>query len=113
MSYSIRVISLIFLIYSYFSPISLFAKEDRELYLLPNQSREALSAMKREFQSAKKSIKISIYSFTNKKLAKSLKKAANRGVKIEIVFDDKESRSHRGKSVIAYLAKYKNITATG
>jgi phosphatidylserine/phosphatidylglycerophosphate/cardiolipin synthase-like enzyme len=77
---------------------------------MPEQGKVALMAMKKEFQYAKRSIRVSIYSFTNKSLAKSLKNAAKRGVKVEIIFDKKESKSKRGKSVIGYLAKYKNIT---
>ncbi len=80
------------------------------LYLLPKQSDAALSALLKSIDHSKKSIKITIYNFTHKKIAKRLKAAAKRGVKVEIIFDAKSSRKNRRRSMLYYLAKYKNIT---
>lgn len=103
-------LSIIFLLISFIFSINLSASEDNQLFLLPKESSLALSSIKKELRSAKKSIKVSIYSFTNKKLAKALRDSARRGVKVEVIFDEKESKSHRGRSLFRYLAKYKNIT---
>jgi len=59
------------------------------------------------FTHAHKSIKITIYTFTNKKLARALKIAAKKGVKITIIADKKEAKYKR--SVIPNLALIKNI----
>ncbi len=90
--------------------ISLFANTNGEFFLLPKDKDLALKSIYKSIDLAQNKIDISIYSFTNKKIAKRLKRAAKRGVKIEIIFDDSQSKSKYGKSLIGYLAKYKNIT---
>jgi len=102
--------TLILLIISFITTNNLYAKTLQKLYLLPDEKKSALKAICKNIDLSKKSIKISIYSFTNKKIAKRVKNAAKRGVKVEIIFDSKESGSKRGKSVIKYLAKYNNIS---
>jgi phosphatidylserine/phosphatidylglycerophosphate/cardiolipin synthase-like enzyme len=59
------------------------------------------------YSHAHKDIKIVIYSFTNSRLARALKKAASKGVKIYIIADKKESRQKYSK--IPYLAAIRNI----
>jgi phosphatidylserine/phosphatidylglycerophosphate/cardiolipin synthase-like enzyme len=59
------------------------------------------------FSHAKKEIKMTIYTFTSKTLAKALKIAAKKGVKIEIIADKKEAKYPY--SVIPNLATIKNI----
>ena len=86
--------------------VSLFAGE---LYMLPEQSEEALSTLIKSIDHSKKSIKITIYNFTHKKIAKRLKAAAARGVHVEIIFDEESARRDRRHSMLYYLAKYKNI----
>ncbi len=81
-----------------------------ELFLLPGQSEEALSALIKSIDHSKNSVKITIYNFTHKKIAKRLKAAARRGVKVEIIFDAKSARTDKRRSMLYYLAKYKNIT---
>jgi phosphatidylserine/phosphatidylglycerophosphate/cardiolipin synthase-like enzyme len=54
-----------------------------------------------------KTIKMTIYTFTNKKLAKALKIASKNGAKIEIIADKKEAKYRY--SVIPNLAAIKNI----
>ena len=80
-----------------------------DLYLLPQDSTKALSTLLESIDHSKKSIKIMIYNFTHKKIAKRLKVAAKRGVKVEIVFDQKNSRADKRRSMLYFLAKYKNI----
>jgi phosphatidylserine/phosphatidylglycerophosphate/cardiolipin synthase-like enzyme len=80
-----------------------------ELYLLPEDSQKALSAILKSIDHSQKSIRIMIYNFTHKKIAKRLKNAAKRGVKVEIIFDQKNSRSDKRRSMLYFLAKYKNI----
>ena len=89
--------------------LSLYAKEDQKLYLLPKESDLALKSLLKNIDLSKEEIKLSIYTFTNKKIAKRLKNAAKRGVKIEIIFDDSQSRKRDTKSMLYYLSKYKNI----
>jgi phosphatidylserine/phosphatidylglycerophosphate/cardiolipin synthase-like enzyme len=57
---------------------------------------------------AKKNIKMTIYTFTNKKIAKALKIAAKKGVKIYIIADTKEAKYKY--SVIPHLALIRNIS---
>ena len=92
-----------------FSPSLMLADDKSKLYLLPKDRDIALKTLYKKIDLAKDEIKISIYTFTHKKIAKRLKKAAARGVKIEIIFDKKQSKSIKGKSMLSYLAKYKNI----
>jgi len=80
------------------------------LYLLPQQSDAALSEILKSIDHSKKSIKITIYNFTHKKIAKRLKAAAKRGVHIEIIFDAKSASEQKRRSMLYYLAKYRNIS---
>jgi phosphatidylserine/phosphatidylglycerophosphate/cardiolipin synthase-like enzyme len=79
-------------------------------FLLPKEKELALQNIYKSIDHASSTINISIYSFTHKKIAKKLKNAAKRGVKIEIIFDAKSTKSQKGKSMLYYLAKYKNIS---
>ncbi len=79
-----------------------------ELYFLPFEAHKAQKKLLFWIDNAKNSIDIAIYSFTNKTIAKHLKNAAKRGVKIRIVADYKQNLKSR-YSQIGYLAKYKNI----
>ena len=80
-----------------------------ELYFLPFEAEAAKKRLLFWIDKSKSSIDIAIYSFTNKTIAKHLKNAAKRGVKIRIVADYKQSTKSR-YSQIGYLAKYKNIS---
>jgi phosphatidylserine/phosphatidylglycerophosphate/cardiolipin synthase-like enzyme len=102
--FSILLITLLLI-----KPISISADTKNKFYLLPQDNKIALNALYKHIDLAKSSIKISIYTFTHKKIAKHLKKAASRGVKIEIIFDNKQIKSKKAKSMIYYLSKYKNI----
>ncbi len=79
-----------------------------ELYFMPFEAKNAQKRLLFWIDTAKNSIDIAMYSFTNKTIAKRLKNAAKRGVKIHIVADFEQSMRDR-HSKIGYLAKYKNI----
>ena len=78
-----------------------------EIYFMPKDGKAAENRLFYLFSHAKKEIKIAIYSFTNKKLARALKIAAKHGVKITIIADKKEAKYSR--SVIPRLAAIKNF----
>ena len=78
-----------------------------EVYFMPKEGKKAENRLFYLFTHAKKEIKIIIYTFTNKKLAKALKIAAKKGVKITIIADKKASKYHY--SVIPRLATLKNF----
>lgn len=83
---------------------------NEQFFLLPKDKDKAIRALYKKIDTASSTIHISIYNFTHKKIAKKLKNAARRGVKIEIIFDEKSTKSKQSKSMLPYLAKYKNIT---
>jgi len=93
-------------------PISATAdiSSKEKFFLLPQERDLALKNIYKSIDLAHSSIYISIYNFTHKNIAKKLKNAAKRGVKIEIIFDQKSIKLKQGKSMLYYLAKYKNIT---
>lgn len=80
----------------------------QQIFFMPYENKIALNVLQKELRSAKKSIKISIYSFTNKEIAKALRDSARRGVRISMIYDH-ESNIKNPQSVIGYLAVLKNI----
>ena len=92
----------VFLLFCLFSFV---ACANEIVYFLPFESRQALGHLISLINGAQKNINISIYSFTNKEIAKALKKAAQRGVSINIIYD-MESNKKNPKSTIGYLSKY-------
>ncbi|GMB91145.1 phospholipase D-like domain-containing protein [Helicobacter ailurogastricus] len=78
------------------------------LYMLPYEQHEALKSLISGINASKSQINISIYSFTHKDIAKALKDAAARGVKINIIYD--ASGAHGKYSTMGYLAKYRGIS---
>jgi len=79
----------------------------KEIYFTPMEGKKAQQRLSYLFSHAHKSIKITIYTFTNKKLARALKIAAKKGVKITIIADKKEAKFKY--SVIPNLALIKNF----
>lgn len=79
-----------------------------ELFMMPYEQSQALKSLQDAFKRAQKSIDISIYSFTNREIAKTLRDSANRGVKVRIIYDKDSAKDAR--STIGYLEKYNNIT---
>ncbi len=82
---------------------------DAKMFLLPSQAKPALKEILKELSLAKKSVKITIYNFTHKKIAKRLKNIAKKGIKVKIIYDYESTEQKRNKSTIYYLSKYKNI----
>ncbi len=91
-----------------FFSVHLVASETK-MFLLPNQAKPALKEILKELSLAKKSVKITIYNFTHKKIAKRLKYIAKKGIKVKIIYDYESTIQKRNKSTIYYLSKYKNI----
>jgi len=87
--------------------LSIFLLAD-EIYFMPYESKKALLNILKSIDLAKNKIDIAIFSFTNKTIAKRLKNAAKRGVKIRVLFDENSDKTNK-YSIIGYLAKYKNI----
>ena len=90
-------------------PSMAYAVSKEQFFLLPKEKKAALQSIYQKIDTAKTTINLAIYNFTHKDIAKRLKKAAKRGVKIKIIFDEKSVRKKQGKSMLYYLAKYKNI----
>lgn len=86
----------------------IFLSANEILYFMPSESKQALNHLITLIDEAKENINISIYSFTNREIAKALKKSASRGVSINIIYD-KSSNFKNPKSTIGYLSKYQNI----
>ena len=78
-----------------------------EVYFMPKDGKKAEQKLYSLYSHAKKEIKITIYTFTNKKLARALKIAAKKGVQIYIIADKEEAKYKR--SVIPNLAALKNF----
>lgn len=79
----------------------------QSLYFMPQDAKSAVSALIDEIKGAKKEVKIAIYNFTNKEIAKAVRDSARRGVRFQIIFDKKQAKDNR--SQIGYLAKLKNV----
>lgn len=77
------------------------------IYFMPYDAKNAVNALIDEIRNAKSEVKIAIYSFTNREIAKAIRDSAKRGVKFKIIFDYKQNNDNR--SQIGYLAKLKNI----
>lgn len=73
---------------------SLFANEvllnQSQVYFLPKQADEAKDKIVDLINNSKDSIKISMYNFSYKKFAKELADASKKGVKIQVVLDEKK-----------------------
>lgn len=85
-----------------------FTSANEILYFMPEEQNKAFTHLISLIQGAKKNINISIYSFTNREIAKALKQASLRGVSINIIYDH-SNNAKNPKSTIGYLSKYQNI----
>lgn len=79
----------------------------KEVYFMPMDGEIAHKRLFYLLSHAHKNIKMTIYTFTDKKLARALKIAANKGVQVTIIADKKEAKYKY--SVIPNLATIKNI----
>lgn len=80
------------------------------IYFMPYDAKSAVNALIKEIKNAKSEVKIAIYSFTNREIAKAIRDSAKRGVKFKIVFDYRQNIDDKFTQ-IGYLAKLKNIYA--
>ena len=87
---------------------TLYSKEN-QTYFLPKQADEAKDKIIELIDSSKKSIKISMYNFSYKKLAKQLVNAKKNGVKVEIILD--KGKVEKDDDIYKYL-KDNNIDIT-
>jgi phosphatidylserine/phosphatidylglycerophosphate/cardiolipin synthase-like enzyme len=78
-----------------------------QLYFMPFEAKQAMRRLLRSIDTAHSTIDIAMFTFTNKTIAKRIKNAAKRGVKVRIILD-RESTKDR-YSQLPYLAKYRNI----
>lgn len=68
-----------------------------ELWFLPDCHQDAVNRLAELINSAKKTIQVSMFTFTREDLAKSLIKAKNRGVKVEVFLDHQSSKGASAK----------------
>ncbi len=90
-----------------FFSLSLNLYGAQKIYLLPEESKEAFEKIESLIGDSKRSIDIAVYNFEYKKIAKLLKKAAKRGVRVNILFD--ASKLKNKNSRFDYLCDEKNI----
>ena len=74
---------------------------------MPFEAKKAKERLLEWIDKTHTSLDIAIYSFTNRQIAKRVKNAAKRGVKVRIVTDYDQIKQKY--SQIGYLAKYRNI----
>lgn len=81
---------------------------NQTLYFMPYEQKSALKSLTQNIRSAQESIDVSIYSFTNKEIAKAIRDVAKTGTRIRIIYDY-HSNVKNDFSTAGYLSKYKNI----
>jgi len=74
------------------------AGQNLELWILPDD-QQAVNRMIRAFQSAKKTIRVAMFTFTRMDFAQELIDAAKRGIKVDIVLDRYSSKGANAKVV--------------
>lgn len=79
-----------------------FAKKNIEIAFSPN--KKAILIILNAIKSAKKSIDVAAYSFTNKEIALSLIDSLKKGIKIRVLADSKSNTKKNKYSAITYLA---------
>jgi len=85
--------------------VSLQAKES--VYILPKESDKVIEKLEKLIEQTQSQIDIAVYNFEYKKIAKFLKKASKKGIKINILFEKKKLKNKKAK--YEYLCKNKNI----
>ena len=83
------------------------ARAAERFYMMPYEQKEAIADLIASIGSAHSNIDIAIYSFTNKEIAKALREASIRGVRVNIIYDSSQKKSET--STISYLEKFENI----
>jgi phosphatidylserine/phosphatidylglycerophosphate/cardiolipin synthase-like enzyme len=87
----------------------LLSEAKEELYFMPQDGKIAEKRVASLFEKAHQSIKIAIYTFTNRKFLRSLKKVARKGVKISIIADYESNKNSLHHSIIPQLRKLRNV----
>lgn len=87
--------------------LSYYAHAQERLYIMPYEQGQALRDLIVSIAKAQKTINIAIYSFTNREIAKALRDASSRGIKINIIYD--MGQKNIENSTIGYLEKFQNI----
>jgi phosphatidylserine/phosphatidylglycerophosphate/cardiolipin synthase-like enzyme len=85
--------------------LSLNAKDS--VYILPNESKDSIKKIEKLIKKSKDKIDIAVYNFEYKKIAKMLRKAADNGVKVNILFEKSKLKNKKAK--YDYLCESKNI----
>ncbi len=78
-----------------------------KIYFMPYEQSQALKDLLQTISNAKSNIDIAIYSFTNREIAKALRDASSKGIKINVIYDI--SQKTISNSTIGYLEKFSNI----
>ncbi|MEA3290036.1 MAG: phospholipase D-like domain-containing protein [Campylobacterota bacterium] len=87
--------------------VSSFVWAKDEVYLLPNDSKKFYKELKNNIKDANSVIDIAVYNFEYKKVAKLLRKAAKKGVQINIVFD--KAKLKKDDTIYSNICDKKNI----
>lgn len=82
-----------------------FKDQKLELWFLPS-SDDPVARIKQVIASAKKTIRVAMFTWTHMDLAKSIVEASERGVKVEVVVDHYSGKG-AGAAVVKYLKKNK------
>lgn len=77
------------------------------LFVLPYEQKDALNSLISGISSARESVKIAIYSFTHRDIARAIKSVASRGLRCKS-FMIMGSNHNNNQSTIGYLDKYPN-----
>lgn len=75
--------------------LSVSAQADTDIYFSPNGGAD--DAIIKEIDNAKTSVDVCIYTFTRQKIADALIKAKERGIKVRVIFDKRQSSIQHSK----------------
>lgn len=79
-------------------------------YLMPDEGERAEKAIVQTLATARDEIILTLYTFTNNSLAKAIRQAASRGVRVLLIVDEKSLKGSLKDSKVPELAKLKNVT---
>lgn len=85
-----------------------------QIYFHPRKNIDSIDAITDIIQSAKKSIKVAMFTFTHQALSSSIVNAHNRGIKTSVIID-KNTTYGASKKIINYLLenKVRTLASTG
>ena len=82
-----------------------YASQDLTVWKLPESGKSALDAACQLLSSAKKTIKVAMFTFTHMKLAEKLVEAKNRGVDVQVALDH-YTKEGSSKAVAQFLSEH-------